>query len=146
MSIKKMSKEELETLSYNDIANFILQEEEAQSTLSLFEKIVETLELPKQTIENKIGDFYTSLTTDKRFILLEDGNWDLSKNHKTSAIIIEEEDLDEIEAEDSYDDEQDDDEELDEIYNNDLDDDIDSSVEEYKNLVIVDEEDLGLEQ
>ncbi len=146
MSIKKMSKEELETLSYNDIANIILNEEEAQSTLNLFEKIVKILELPKQTIENKIGDFYTSLTTDKRFILLEDGNWDLSKNHKTTAIIIEEEDLEELETEENYDDEIIDEEDLDEIYNDDLDDDIDSSVEEYKNLVIVDEEDLGLEQ
>ena len=29
------------------------------------------LELPKKVLENKIGEFYTALTNDKRFILLE---------------------------------------------------------------------------
>ncbi len=145
MNIKKMSKEELETLSYNDIAYLILKEEKEQSTLDLFKQVVETLGLPEKTIENKIGDFYTSLTTDKRFILLENGNWDLRTNHKSTNIIIEDDDEEyEEETEDEdYDDEIEEDE-FDDGYNDDLEE--DSTVDEYKNLVIVDEEDLGLEE
>lgn len=145
MSIKKMSKEELETLSYNDIAHLILKEEKEQSTLDLFRRVVNVLELPEKTIENKIGDFYTSLTTDKRFILLEDGNWDLRVNHKMSTIITYEEDDDYEEDDSDYDDtEVEEEEDFDDAYNeDDIDDD---AAEEYKNLVVVDEEDLGLEE
>lgn len=145
MSIKKMSKEELETLSYNDIAHLILKEEKEQSTLDLFKQVVNVLELPEKTIENKIGDFYTSLTTDKRFILLEDGNWDLRVNHKMSTMITYEEEDDFEEEESDYDDtEVEEEEDFDDAYNeDDIDDD---AAEEYKNLVVVDEEDLGLEE
>lgn len=145
MSIKKMSKEELETLSYNDIAHLILKEEKEQSTLDLFKQVINVLELPEKTIENKIGDFYTSLTTDKRFILLEDGNWDLRVNHKMSTIITYEEDDDYEEDDSDYDDtEVEEEEDFDDAYNeDDIDDD---AAEEYKNLVVVDEEDLGLEE
>ena len=85
---KKLNKEELELMSYNDIANILLKESEKQSTLDLFTKIVEMLELPKSTLENKIGEFYTALTNDKRFLMLEDGTWDLRINHKTKNITL----------------------------------------------------------
>ncbi len=143
MSIKKMSKEELETLSYNDIAHLILKEEKEQSTLDLFKRVVSVLELPEKTIENKIGDFYTSLTTDKRFILLEDGNWDLRTNHKMSTMITYEEDDDYEEEDSDYDDNEIEEDEFDDVYNEEIDDD---TVDEFKNLVVVDEEDLGLEE
>ena len=44
--------------------------------------------MPSSTIENKIGDYYTSLTTDKRFILV-DGLWDLRKRHTSDKIIVD---------------------------------------------------------
>ena len=118
---KKLTKEELELMSYNDIANILLKEKPKQSTLDIFSKIVEMLELPKNVLENKIGEFYTALTNDKRFILLEDGKWDLKQNHKTENITLEddledyEEELEdyeeepEIEPEENYRDETDDD-------------------------------------
>ena len=70
MKIDKMKKEELELLSYKEITSLILEEKGAMSTLDLFTKIGSLLELPKSTIENKIGDYYTTLTTDKNFLLL----------------------------------------------------------------------------
>lgn len=138
---KKLNKEELELMSYNDIANILLKENTKQSTLDLFTKIVEMLELPKQTLENKIGEFYTALTNDKRFLMLEDGKWDLRTNHKAQNLTIEEdlEDYDDIEED--YDDIVEENEEED-IYAEDIDEDIASAREEYKNLVIVDEEEL----
>ena len=44
----------------------------------------------------KIGDFYTSLTTDKRFILLDTAEWDLKDKHKVE-IILDEDDEEEFE-------------------------------------------------
>lgn len=139
---KKLNKEELELMSYNDIANILLKDKTKQSTLDLFTKIVEMLELPKQTLENKIGEFYTALTNDKRFLMLEDGTWDLRTNHKAQNIIIEEDEEDYDDVEEDYDDMIEENEEVEDIYSDESDEDVASAREEYKNLVIVDEEDL----
>ena len=138
---KKLTKEELELMSYNDIANILLKEKPNQSTLDIFSKIVEMLELPKSVLENKIGEFYTALTNDKRFILLEDGKWDLRKNHKTENLTLEE-DLEDYEEEiEDYEDEEQE-VEPEENYRDETEDDISDVTEEYKNLVIVNESEL----
>ena len=67
MSIKNMTKEDLELLSNKDITNLLLEEKGKQTTPDLFKKIIKLLELPESTFDQKIGDYYTSLTTDKRF-------------------------------------------------------------------------------
>ena len=141
---KKLKKEELELMSYNDIAHMLLKDKPKQNTLDLFTTIIEMLELSKQTVENKIGEFYTALTNDKRFILLENGTWDLQQNHKVKQL-SEEEDIEDFEEEpEDYDDEEV--EKEDEMFDNDdSDDDIADITEEYKNLVIVDEEELNQE-
>lgn len=137
---KKLKKAELELMSYNDIANLLLNKETGKTTLDLFTEITELLELPKQTIDNKIGEFYTALTNDKRFILTEDGKWDLRKNHKSKNLTIEE-DLEDYEEDiEDYEEEETENEENEDLYSDD--DDTPDVAEEYKNLVIVDEEDL----
>ena len=73
MSLKKLKKEDLELLSNKDITNLLLEEKGAQNTADLFKEIIKLLELPSSVFDQKIGDYYTSLTTDKRFILLENG-------------------------------------------------------------------------
>lgn len=148
MSIKKMTKDELELLSNKDITNLILEESKKPiNTADLFKKIIKLLELPESTFEAKIADYYTALSTDKRFILLEDGRWDLRSRHTSDKVVKitedEEEEMeenkDDIEEsieedeEDSYDDKDDDD------YN-------DDSNEELKDLVVIDEDELELEQ
>lgn len=140
---KKLVKEELELMSYNDIAHILLKEESGQTTLDLFKKIVEMLELPEKVLESKIGEFYTALTNDKRFLLLADGKWDLKVNHKSQNIALED-DLDDYEEiiEDDYDDMLESEEIEEDDYSDDQDDDIADVTEEYKNLVIVDEEEL----
>ena len=70
MSIDKIKKEELELLSYKDITSMILEEKGAMNTLKLFEKIVSLLELPKSTVDKKISEYYTTLSTDKNFFNL----------------------------------------------------------------------------
>lgn len=146
--MKELKKEDVVNLSYKDITNLILEnEKKGINTLELFTKIVNLLELPESTIENKIGDYYTSLTTDKRFILV-DGKWDLRKRHTSDKLIVDSMEDDDVEAiedqtdesimEDDYNDYDSEDQiSDDEEYEPDTDDD------DLKDLVILDEEDLN---
>lgn len=148
MSLKKMTKEDLELLSNKDITNLILEESKKSiNTADLFKKIIELLELPSNTFESKIGDYYTSLATDKRFILLEDGTWDLRSRHTSDKVVkISEEDDEEDEEQDEDQDEQDDDL-LEDSYDDTDDEDYDEDTnEELKDLVVIDEDELELEQ
>ena len=43
-----------------------------------------------------IGDFYTALTTDKRFILLDDAKWDLKENHVVKTVVEDEDEEEDI--------------------------------------------------
>lgn len=147
--MKEIKKEDIENLSYKDITFMILdKEKKGINTLDLFTKIITTLELPSSTIENKIGDYYTSLATDKRFILV-DGVWDLRKRHTSDKVIVDEledEDLEDEEEEIKDDDEMMLEDEYDDEYTDDtsLEDDFDSDDEDdLSDLVVLDEEDLG---
>ncbi|MDE5586967.1 MAG: DNA-directed RNA polymerase subunit delta [Bacilli bacterium] len=144
MSLKKLKKEDLELLSNKDITNLILEEQGAQNTADLFKKIIKLLELPDSVFDQKIGDYYTSLTTDKRFILLEDGKWDLRSRHTSDKLIKivdeeEEEDIEETKEEEVE-------EELSNYDSIDTDDDIDDASDDLKDLVVLDEDELELEQ
>ena len=142
MSLDKMSKEELELLSNKDITNLILEEsKKSLNTAELFKKIIKLLELPESTFENKIGDYYTALSTDKGFILLEDGTWDLRKRHKSDKIAKISEDEDEEEDEETKDDVDTTDDGEDNYDDTDNDDYSDEN-EDIKDLVIIDEDEL----
>lgn len=96
MKIKDMKKEDLEVLSYTDLTEMILKENKrSMNTASIFREICSLLELDDSEYSNKIGDYYTSLTTDKRFILLDNAEWDLRDKHKINIVIDEDEDEDE---------------------------------------------------
>ncbi len=97
--MKKYKKEELELLSNKDITNLLLEEKGKQKTADLFKKIIKLLELPESTFDQKIGDYYTSLTLDKRFVLLDNNEWDIRDNHSIKIELDEEEDEEEIEEE-----------------------------------------------
>lgn len=147
MSINNMSKDELELLSYKDITNILLDEKGAMSTKDLFKEITTLLELPSKVFETKIGDYYTTLTTDKRFILLGDGCWDLRDKHTSDKVVIamdEDDEIDENEVVEEEVDEINDDENNYDEENND--DDFDDSDDDLKDLVIMDEDELELEQ
>ena len=101
MSLKKMTKDELELYSYTDIAEIILSESKKPlSTVGIFTKIKELLELSEEEYKAGIGDFYTSLTTDKRFISLENAEWDLRDRHVIKIELQDDEDEDEESEED----------------------------------------------
>ena len=141
MKLSKMKKEDLELLSYTNIAKLYLEENKITlNTADLFKEICKLLELSEREYQNKIADFFQSLTTSKEFILLEDGKWDLKGNHKAKKIDIE--DLYEEKDEDAeeYDLEEDDQEEQDEY--NSIDDEEEYAEEDLADLTILDEDEL----
>ena len=144
MSIKKMSKDELELLSHKDITNLLLEEKGKQNTADLFKKIIELLELPASTFDQKIGDYYTSLTTDKRFILLDDGKWDLRSRHTSDKIVKVDDDDDEEESEEEETLEEET-SEYDSIANDDDESDLDDDDDDLKDLVVLDEDEMDSE-
>ena len=105
MKIKEMKKEELEVLSYTDLTEMILKEnKKPMNTANIFKKICDLLELSEEDYSSKIGDYYTSLTTDKRFLLLDTAEWDLKDKHKVE-IVLDEDDEEEVFDEEELDEE-----------------------------------------
>ena len=148
MSLKKMSKDELELMSNKDIT-YLLLEESAKpiNTLNLFKKIAKLLELPESTIDSKIADYYTALATDKRFIMLEDGSWDLRSRHTSDKVIKITDEDDEEDIEENEEEEENEDDIEEDNYDDAEDEDYDEDTnEELKDLVVIDEDELELEQ
>jgi len=141
MKIKDMKKEELEVLSYTDLTELILKEnKKAMNTPSIFKKICDLLELTEEEYTNQIGDYYTSLTTDKRFILLDTAEWDLKDKHKVEIVLEEDEEDEDVSFEDEEEvEETEESEELDEsVEITDDDVDLDDGIEDLN--IITDEE------
>ncbi len=90
MKLNKIPKNELELLSYTEIAKMYLEEhKKTMNTANLFKEVCSLLELSEEEYTEKIADFFQSLTTSKEFILLEDGSWDLKNNHSIKVDIDE---------------------------------------------------------
>lgn len=141
MSIKKMPKEELELLSYTQIAKMYLEEtKKTLTTKELFKEVCDLLELSENEYEEKIADFFQSLTTSKEFILLTDGKWDLKSNHAVKIDLEEEEEEIEPETSDEDDIEPEEDDDID-IDDYDATDD-DYEDDELTDLSIIDEDEI----
>ena len=98
MLLKDMSKEDVELLSYTDLTNLILTENKSSmNTPTIFKKICDLLGYSEEEYMDKIGDFYTSLTIDKSFVLLENHEWDLRERHAVE-LVLDDEDEDDEEA------------------------------------------------
>lgn len=141
MSIKKMPKEELELLSYTQIAKMYLEEtKKTLTTKELFKEVCDLLELSEKEYEEKIADFFQSLTTSKEFILLTDGKWDLKSNHAVKIDLEEEEEEIEPKTNDEDDIEPEEDDDID-IDDYDATDD-DYEDDELTDLSIIDEDEI----
>lgn len=138
MNLAKMSKEELELLSYTKIAELYLKEtKKTMTTAELFKEVCKLLDLGEKEYQQLIADFFQSLTTSKEFLLLDDGKWDLKENHIVKIQVEEDDEKDEA-IEDSLVNEEDDTEE-------DSFDDLDSTYsdnEDLSDLTIVNEDEL----
>lgn len=138
MKAIKLTDEQIEQYSYADVAFLVLETNGKKMKIQdLFTEVIKLMKLPESYFENKIGDFFALLSTDKRFLMLEKGFWDLRDNHAKKIIIDdddEEEDLtdveEELEEEDLNEDEIN--------YDNDQVDD-DDDEDDLKDLVILDD-------
>lgn len=143
MKLNKMPKNELELLSLTEIAKlYLLETKKTLTTKELFQEVCNLLELSETEYEEKIADFFESLTTSKEFILLEDGKWDLKTNHSVKVVIEEIEDEEEENPEDNLDELNPDEEEnIDDVNDDDnyLDDDADDDLSD---LTIVEDDEL----
>ena len=139
MNLKDRNKEELELLSFTDLTEIILKEnKKPMNTPTIFRTICDLLEYSDSEYSDKIGEFYTSLTTDKRFVFLDTAEWDLKDNHSIPVVLDEDED--DIEEEELEDEESDMEEELDEENLDDIDLDDDLVDDDFEDLDIVDED------
>lgn len=133
MKIKDMPIEELELMSLTDLTYMILKEnKKSMNTPTLFKEICNLLSYSDSDYASKIGDYYTSLNIDKRFVLLDNNEWDIRDNHSVE-LVMDDEDEEEVEEE-KDDEEVVEEENIDEIID---DDDIDDDLEE---LSIIDDE------
>jgi len=145
MSLSKMTKDEIELLSYTDIAKLYLEENKTTlNTAELFKEVCRLLELSEGEYQEKITDFFQSLTTSKDFILLNDGKWDLKSKHSVKVAMDElyeeqsEEDEDfELEPEDEMSEEDE--------YNS-IDDEEDYADDDLSDLTILNEDELDSEE
>ena len=112
--LNKMTRDELELLSYTKIAEMYLKENKTtMNTAELFKEICNLLGLSEVEYQEKIADFFQSLTTSKEFILLNDGKWDLKANHSVKI------DINDIYEETDEGEETDEDEDEDDVYEED---------------------------
>lgn len=138
MKTIKLTSEQIEQMSYTDVANLVLKENGKKMKIQdLFQQVIKLMQLPDSYFESKIGDFFGLLSTDKRFTMLEKGFWDLAENHSKKVIIDddeEEEELETTEIDDIVDDE-----DIDDVnYDDDTVDD-DEDDDDLKDLVIMDD-------
>jgi DNA-directed RNA polymerase subunit delta len=106
MKLKNMSKEDLEALSYSELAEMILTEKKSKMKIvDIFKEICKLLELSDSVFENQVADFFQLVSTDKNFIVLDKGYCDLRKKHAPKVTIEEVEDdgidTEELEEEDT---------------------------------------------
>jgi len=141
MKLSDISKDELETMNYDDIAYVILNEEKTKMKINiLFKKVCDALELSEKEFEDNIAAFFELLTTDKRFIMLEDGSWDLKELHNPKVIIDDEEDDTAIETDINSDDIIENEEDENDIFY-DADNDDDLPDDDLEDLVVIDVDD-----
>ena len=142
MKLKELTQEELEAMSYDDIAELILKEENNQMKINeLFKKVCDLLNLSEDEFIDKLPAFFDVLSTDQRFIMLENGLWDLKAKHSVKIVVDNEEDEEDIEADLDLDDLEEEPEEDEDIFNDDNDDDVLSDDDDdLKDLVIIDED------
>ncbi len=142
MKLKDLTKAELEAMSYDDIALMVLSESNRQMKINeLFKEVCNHLELSEDEFVDKLPAFFDVLSTDHRFIMLENGLWDLRTKHATKVVLDPEEDEEDIEEDIDLEEIEEDEEEKEDIYADEDDtDDLTDEDDDLKNLVIIDED------
>lgn len=143
MKLKNISKEELEMMSYADLAAIVLSESKKKMKIAdVFKKICDALGLSEEEYENEISQFFEIVSTNKLFTILPGGFCDLKTRHNTKVVIDDEED-DIIVDEETEEEEEVENEEEENIFYEDSDDDDVVDDDELQDFVILDEEETN---
>ena len=141
-----LTDEQLETMSYGDVAKFILENSNKPLTIQdLFKEVIRIMGLPESDFDDHIFDFFKLLSNDHNFIMLEKGMWDLTIRHQSKISISKESSIDD--EEETEEDDEEVEEEVDDLEVNYDDDTLDDDEEDddYKDLVIVNDEEIDQE-
>jgi DNA-directed RNA polymerase subunit delta len=142
MKLKDLTKAELEAMSYDDIAELILKETNRQMKINeLFKEVCNLLELSENEFIDKLPAFFDVLSTDQRFLMLENGLWDLKTKHSVKVVVDNEDEEDDVEEDLDLEDLEEEQEEEEDIFTDDNDDDdLTDDDDDLKDLVIIDED------
>ncbi len=142
MKLTDMTKEELSLLTYVEIAYRYLKENKVTLKIpDLFRKVCDLLGFNDTQYTSKIGDFYTSVTMDKRFIVLDNNEWDLRENHSVEMVIEDEDDAEDTSEEEEIEEENQEDEESLDSVDDQVDQDLDED-DDLDDLTIIDDEEI----
>lgn len=142
MKLKDLTRAELEAMSYDDIAELVLKEENRQMKINeLFKKVCDLLELSEDEFMDKLPAFFDVLSTDQRFLMVENGLWDLKSKHSVKVVVDNEEEEEDIEEDLDLEDLEEEQPEEEDIFTDDNDDDdLTDDDDDLKDLVIIDED------
>ncbi len=139
MKLKELKKEEIEAMGYDEIALLILQESGKKMKLQdLFKKVCKALGIDENEFADHITDFFELLSTNKKFVMLKNGYWDLQTRHQ-SEITVEETDDETFGADEAIEEEEEEEPDEEDIYYEDEPDD-DVEEDDLSDLVVVDED------
>lgn len=138
MKLKDYTQEEINAMSYDDVAFMILTEAKKKMKINeLFQQVAKVFNLSDDDFVAQIGDFFELLSTDQRFIMLEDGYWDLKDKYSAKIVIDEEEDEELLSEEIEEDNEEEIEPEEDEIFYNE--EETDDNDDNLQDLVVINE-------
>jgi DNA-directed RNA polymerase subunit delta len=142
MKLKDLTKAELEAMSYDDIAELILKETNRQMKINeLFKEVCNLLELSEAEFMDKLPAFFDVLSTDQRFLMLENGLWDLKIKHSVKVVVDNEDEEEDVEEDLDLEDLDEVEEDEEDIFTDDNDDDdLTDDDDDLKDLVIIDED------
>ena len=139
MKLSEIPKEELELMGYDDIAYLVLQESgKKMKLIDIFKKINKVLELPDSAVENHLVDFFEVMSTNKKFVMLKNGFWDLQSRHKADFVIEDGDDELESELEDNEEDIVTEEDSNEDIFYEQEDETDDSNEDDLADLVVID--------
>ena len=119
MKLKNMPLEEIQILSYTDLTYMILKEnKKPMTTLEIFKEICSLLNYSEDAYADKI---------DKRFLMLDSGEWDVRDHHSIEMNVEEEVTDDEDEEEDET---MEEDNEVEDALNEEIEDDMDTPLDD----------------
>jgi len=107
MKLKDYSREELEMMSYAELASIVLNDSKKKMKIAeIFQKIAKALGLTDAEYEDRISEFFEVVSTNKLFTILPQGYCDLKTRHNTKVVMDDEdeEDDEDIFYEDNEDD------------------------------------------